>query len=334
MNRFLYAEGNPWSMVDPSGHASFYEGEGCGPGGKYCGSHGNDQNFHKNIKQVVAKAHNDYVHHPKVRMYDPQSTPSVSSEWASGDTWGENTSVGSASATETASQAAAKHCISTRGGQFCQSAQEQADGAATVAGIGDAFGDIWNSALHLGSCAGNTLNCADVALGLGLMVINPIGTGQAIGTQRAADITSGDKRAGAHAITSTLIDAFGLALAPFGGEASEVADATEITQGIYEFPDALAGGKTYVGSSGDITARLLRHLRSGKLSPQDFANVRRTYVPGGRAAREVAEQQRIDDLGGIENLSNRINVIGPRFDGLMQTFTSLNEYLDYLMFHQ
>ncbi len=53
MNRFLYAEGNPWSMVDPSGHASFYEAGGCGPGGKYCGSHGNDQNAHTNALIVA-----------------------------------------------------------------------------------------------------------------------------------------------------------------------------------------------------------------------------------------------------------------------------------------
>ena len=97
MNRFLYAEGNPWSMVDPSGHASSYEGGGCGPGGKYCGSTGNDQSFHKNVKTVVAKAHNDYVHHVNVRMYDPEATPTISSEWASGDTWGENTAIGRAS---------------------------------------------------------------------------------------------------------------------------------------------------------------------------------------------------------------------------------------------
>ena len=94
MNRFLYAEGNPWSMVDPSGHASSYEGGGCGPGGKYCGSTGNDQNFHKNIKTVGAKAHNDYVHHVRARMYDPEATPTISTEWASSDTWGENTSIG------------------------------------------------------------------------------------------------------------------------------------------------------------------------------------------------------------------------------------------------
>ncbi len=94
MNRFLYAEGNPWTIVDPSGHASYYEGGGCGPGGKYCGSTGNDQQAKKSVKTVLAKAHTDYIHHPKARMYDPEATPTVSSEWASGDTWGENTSIG------------------------------------------------------------------------------------------------------------------------------------------------------------------------------------------------------------------------------------------------
>jgi hypothetical protein len=35
------------------------------------------------------------------------------------------------------------------------------------------------------------------------------------------------------------------------------------------------------------------------------------HVPGGKTAREIVEQRRIDELGGIEKLENKVNPIGP-----------------------
>ena len=65
----------PWSIR--SGHASFYEGEDCGPGGKYCGSHGNDQNAHTNAL-VVAKTGNPHDHDkPHGPAWKPLATPTI-----------------------------------------------------------------------------------------------------------------------------------------------------------------------------------------------------------------------------------------------------------------
>jgi RHS repeat-associated protein len=79
-------------------------------------------------------------------------------------------------------------------------------------------------------------------------------------------------------------------------------------EGIYEF--TAASGKTYVGQSGNISARIEQHLASGKLLPQDLGTVRTTEVLGGRIAREIAEQLRINELGGIKFLENIRNPIG------------------------
>lgn len=46
-------------------------------------------------------------------------------------------------------------------------------------------------------------------------------------------------------------------------------------------------------------------------------NAERYHVPGGKTARDIAEQFQIDALGGIDNLLNRINPIGPRRCDLM-----------------
>src|SRR5438477_243641 len=71
-----------------------------------------------------------------------------------------------------------------------------------------------------------------------------------------------------------------------------------------------ASGKTYVGQSGDIARRIGEHLVSGKLLPEGLDAVRTTEVLGGKTAREIAEQLRINELGGIKNLENVRNAIG------------------------
>ncbi len=78
-------------------------------------------------------------------------------------------------------------------------------------------------------------------------------------------------------------------------------------EGIYEFTSVT--GETYVGQSGSIPARLARHLATGKLTPEEIGSVRTTVVAGGKLVREIAEQMRIDELGGIANLANKVNPV-------------------------
>lgn len=82
-----------------------------------------------------------------------------------------------------------------------------------------------------------------------------------------------------------------------------------VSEGIYEFTSS--SGRTYVGQSNDITRRMGEHIRSGKLFESELPNVKRTEVLGGKTSREIAEQLRINGLGGIGNLENRLNPIGP-----------------------
>jgi RHS repeat-associated protein len=84
------------------------------------------------------------------------------------------------------------------------------------------------------------------------------------------------------------------------------------SEGIYEF--TTPEGNTYVGQSGNIPRRIQQHIGTGRLLPEDIGTVRTTEVLGGRTAREIAEQIRILELGGVENnpsLANIRNPIGP-----------------------
>ena len=86
-----------------------------------------------------------------------------------------------------------------------------------------------------------------------------------------------------------------------------------VTQGICE--SAARSGQKYVGQSGNIPRRIGEHARSGKLPKGNPVST--TEVLGGRTAREIAEQRRIDALGGIDNLENKINPIGPKRQHLL-----------------
>lgn len=100
-------------------------------------------------------------------------------------------------------------------------------------------------------------------------------------------------------------DAFDIALNVAGvGAVGKVAKGVA---GIYEF--IATTGKTYVGQSSNIFQRLGQHIASGKLDPT--STVQTTEVLGGKVTREVAEQLRINELGGIQNLENVRNPIGP-----------------------
>ncbi|ASW53381.1 polymorphic toxin-type HINT domain-containing protein [Plantactinospora sp. KBS50] len=80
-------------------------------------------------------------------------------------------------------------------------------------------------------------------------------------------------------------------------------------QGIYEFPDMHNPGMTYVGKSINLTNRLDKHLRSGRLANMD--DVKITHVCGCEDDVFVAEHLRIQQLRkqGVP-LSNDINSPG------------------------
>lgn len=67
---------------------------------------------------------------------------------------------------------------------------------------------------------------------------------------------------------------------------------------------------TYVGQSGDITRRLGGHLASGKFTQAEVSAAERYAESGGKNAREVAEQLKIDSLCGVDNLPNVRNPAG------------------------
>ncbi len=96
------------------------------------------------------------------------------------------------------------------------------------------------------------------------------------------------------------------------GHAVKAAD--EVDEGIYIVRGA---GGDYVGQSGSIARRFEQHVRSGKFTGEEVGAAERIHVPGGKTQREVAEQLKIDELGGIGNLLNRVNPIGPRRVDLM-----------------
>jgi RHS repeat-associated protein len=135
--------------------------------------------------------------------------------------------------------------------------------------------------------------------------------------QPAALTPSNTTQAQAAFIASTTVTV--AATLPVGPEVEAAEVTAEIPQianeGIYDF--TAASGKTYVGQSGDIPARIDQHLASGKLLPGDASSVKTTEVLGGKTAREIAEQQRINQLGGVQNLENVRNPIGPARQNLM-----------------
>jgi RHS repeat-associated protein len=73
----------------------------------------------------------------------------------------------------------------------------------------------------------------------------------------------------------------------------------------------------YVGQSGNISTRLEQHVASGKFTQAEVDAAQRFAVQGTKLDREIAEQLLIDSKGGIDNLLNKVNPIGPKRFGLM-----------------
>ena len=70
---------------------------------------------------------------------------------------------------------------------------------------------------------------------------------------------------------------------------------------VYEFSSA---GLKYVGQTSRGYARMIEHLRTGKLHPKDLDSISFQEETGGKFAREVAETKRIKELGGLESTAN------------------------------
>jgi hypothetical protein len=95
------------------------------------------------------------------------------------------------------------------------------------------------------------------------------------------------------------------------------APAIPAMEGIYEFVGS--NGMKYVGQSNNIARRILEHMRpGGHFFGGNPATVQYTQVLGGKVAREIAEQLRINELRaqGV-TLLNKVNPIGPLRQYLM-----------------
>jgi hypothetical protein len=117
------------------------------------------------------------------------------------------------------------------------------------------------------------------------------------------------------------VDVLGLAgagseLAALKGAAGAARAGEAANEGIYVIRSQRG---TYVGQSGNITERFKAHsiARGGRFTEAELASAERVEVPGGKTAREIAEQQKIDELGGVGQLLNVRNPIGPRRFQLM-----------------
>jgi RHS repeat-associated protein len=158
----------------------------------------------------------------------------------------------------------------------------------------------------------SSLNATQMGLGLLGAIPGPVGTGANL-------INAGISLYRGNYGEAALNAAFAI---PFVGTVGRIAElgkgtleAAKGVEGIYEF--TAASGKLYVGQSGNIGLRLADHLATGKLTLDGLSTVRFTEVGGGKLAREIAEQLRINGLGGIRGLENIRNPIGQARDYLM-----------------
>ncbi|MFC7339374.1 RHS repeat-associated core domain-containing protein [Haloferula chungangensis] len=90
-----------------------------------------------------------------------------------------------------------------------------------------------------------------------------------------------------------------------GGRALNVVGGSG-RQGIYVFKDASRGMRSYVGQARNLGNRLGQHGRGGRIGSRP-----KTYtVRGNQRALDSAEQQMIDQMGGVRALANKRNQIG------------------------
>jgi hypothetical protein len=124
-------------------------------------------------------------------------------------------------------------------------------------------------------------------------------------------VTTGDK----------VLDAAKGGRAAEAGQAGGRAAEASPQRGIYEFPDQTAGGKPYIGQSGNIPERLNQHEAAGRLTPGTETT---KAVEGNKTAREVAEHKRIQEVtGGVParkspDVANKVDPIGPARKHLLE----------------
>jgi len=95
-----------------------------------------------------------------------------------------------------------------------------------------------------------------------------------------------------------------------GAKLDNFIDSVNGISGVYEI--TTKSGKKYIGQSKDIGKRLKQHNKSGKFGSDPIADVKVTEVKGtDRVDREVFEQRKLNDAGGIDNTLNERNPIGP-----------------------
>jgi hypothetical protein len=203
--------------------------------------------------------------------------------------------------------------------QIATPVSEEASGLQLLAqNIGHFASQLWNSLKSIdisqpaaaGAAAGTT------ALGTGISAPSTLVSmipGLGSGWESAHYYSTGHWAMGTFYAAMAVLDLSGVG--EIGGlalkGALKVAEKTIIKEGIYEFTTYT--GKTYVGQSGNIAARIEQHLATRKLLVKDISSIRTTEVLGGKTAREIAEQMRINALGGIRGgrLDNIRNSIGP-----------------------
>jgi hypothetical protein len=70
-----------------------------------------------------------------------------------------------------------------------------------------------------------------------------------------------------------------------------------------------------------IARRLAQHVNSGKFTQAEVDDATISPVGGGKLGREVQEQLKIDQLGGVTNLLNEVNPIGQaRLDAMPEGY--------------
>jgi RHS repeat-associated protein len=172
---------------------------------------------------------------------------------------------------------------------------------------------FWSDAESVGAGFVNGVEKTTAGVGEGVEEVGNFGAGVADRLTGGLS-TEGLEELGVHPDTCSVgfeagkVAGYGGLLVPGLGE-EEVA-----TEGIYVIEGAEG---TYVGQSGEIATRLAQHVASGRFTQAEVDAAMRISVSGGRVAREVAEQQMIDSLGGIKGLLNLRNPIGPQRLGLM-----------------
>jgi len=91
----------------------------------------------------------------------------------------------------------------------------------------------------------------------------------------------------------------------------EEAVESAITEGVYIIIENLKTGLPYVGQAKNVLKRLNQHV-SKKISSLDKIVAVFNLEGFSKHQREVFEQLVIDELGGIENLGNKVNPVGKK----------------------